>query len=640
MIVESPHKAKTIKKFLGNNFKVISSVGHIRDLPKSRFGIEINKENDVIINYINIRGKKDVLDNLKNEAKKASFILLATDPDREGEAIAWHLCEFLKLDANKYKRVTFNEVTDDAVKKSIQKAGNINFNLVNAQKTRRALDRIVGYKLSPVLWHKIHSRLSAGRVQSVALKIICDRETERINFNPKEFWSIELILSNKNREKIIAKYNGDLPNIEDTKKILNFINLNKDKIFVEKIKKNNKKKHPDPPLITSTLQQCASKDLNFVSSKTMKIAQELYEEGYISYIRTDSTRISDDAYEQLKEFILNNFGNKYLTIKKIIYKTKKNSQDAHEAIRPTQVINTPDILKIKLTKDQYKIYSLIWKRFVASQMNDAIYNTQSIIISCDKYNFNLSGSILKFDGFLVVLNNKDINKKDILLPKLFVGENLFLNKIDYEQHFTQPPARFNEASLVKFLEENDIGRPSTYATIVTNIYIRGYVSKENKYFYPTELGNLVNKIISENFNDIVDINFTAKMEESLDKISNGEMVWQKTIVDFYYPFCKSIDIAEKKLEKIKYIDEKSDFVCEKCGKNMIIKYGKHGKFLCCPGFPECRNIKSFLEYADYLCPKCKSKVIIKKSRKRKEFCVCENNECDYISWKKAEEKNK
>jgi DNA topoisomerase-1 len=539
VIVESPAKAKTLKKLFGRNYKIEASVGHVRDLPKSRLGIiikddsETKPEDNFIMEYINIRGKKEIIDKLKLESKKADKIYLATDPDREGEAIAWHLYELLKLDSKNTKRITFNEITKVAVENSLDNARDINMNLVDAQQARRALDRIVGYKISPILWHKIRGGLSAGRVQSVELKIICDREKERENFVSEEYWTIEAILKFKSDvRELKANFFGEredkkekkLKSEDETKIIIDFINLNKEKFLVEEIKKSSRIKKPNPPFITSTLQQEASKNLAFTTDKTMRIAQELYEGikiekeiiGLISYIRTDSVRISDEAYEQAKEFILNTYGEKYLPKKRVIYKSKKNIQDAHEAIRPTYVNKLPDDLKSFLSMDQYKLYKLIWQRFIASQMSNATYDTQVIKVSCEKYIFKILGSVLKFDGYLIIYNIE--LDSDVDIPNLNVGDKLNLIKIKNEQHFTQPPSRFTEASLIKTLEESGVGRPSTYSAIITNIQRRGYVKKENKNFYPVELGKIVNKLLEDNFNQIVNINFTSNMESSLDKI--------------------------------------------------------------------------------------------------------------------------
>jgi len=654
VIVESPAKAKTLKKFFGNNYKVAASVGHVRDLPKSKIGIDF--ENNFAIKYIPIRGKKEIIDKLKSEVKNSDMIYLATDPDREGEAIAWHLFELLKLKEKNSKRISFNEITKTAVKNSLQDAREINMNLVNAQQARRALDRIVGYKLSPILWHKIRGGLSAGRVQSVALKIICDREEERNKFIPEEYWTIEAVLFKKNiKNKISAIFFGiknpdkknqeekiELKTKDQTDKILEFIN--KKNFLIEEIKNSSRIRKANPPFTTSTLQQEAAKNLNFVAKKTMLIAQELYEGikipeegtvGLISYIRTDSVRISDEAHDQAKKFILDQYGEKYSPIKRKIYKSKKNIQDAHEAIRPTYASKTPEILKDSLSKDQYKLYKLIWQRFMASQMSDAIYDTQSIKISCEKFIFKTSGSVLKFDGYLRVYDLD--NEKNIMLPELKLQDELKLEKINSEQHFTQPPARFNEASLVKTLEESGVGRPSTYATIISNIQTRGYVKKENKNFYPVELGQIVNKLLEENFEQIVNINFTSQMELDLDKIEDGELDFVTVLKNFYFDFSKRLEIAESKIEKIKIEDELTDIICEKCGRNMKIKLGRFGKFLACSGYPDCKNTKPIFETLDVACPQCGSKILIKKTRKGKKYYICEKNpECKFISWSKPE----
>lgn len=645
VIVESPAKAKTLKKFLGANYKIDASVGHVRDLPKSYLGIDVEK--DFAMKYITIRGKKDVITNLKKDVKNVDFVYLATDPDREGEAIAWHLFELLHLNPNKTKRITFNEITKTAVKNSIKNARDIDMNLVNAQQARRALDRIVGYKISPILWHKIRGGLSAGRVQSVALKMICDREKERVQFVAQEYWSIDVSLKFK-REKFVAKFYGDindkieLKSKEDTDKILSFIEENEDKFIVDEVKKGSRVSKPYPPFTTSTLQQEASKILGFQTSKTMRVAQQLYEGikidgegtvGLISYIRTDSVRISDEAYMQAKEFILEQYGENYLASSRPIYKSKGNAQDAHEAIRPTYSSRTPELVKSSLTTEQYKLYKLIWQRFIASQMAPANYDTQTVKILNGKYVFKSTGSILKFNGYLIVYDSE--KEKNVKIPSLTQGDKMQFEKSIPQQHFTQPPARFTEAMLVKTLEELGIGRPSTYSAIITNIQNRSYVAKESKAFYPTELGEIVNDLLCENFNQIVNINFTSDMELSLDKVEDGRINWISVLKDFYFPFNKTVEIAESKIDKVEIKDEPTDVICDKCGRNMVIKIGRYGKFLACPGFPECKNAKPIFEEIETNCPKCGSKIFAKKTRRGKKYYVCEKNpECSFISWDK------
>lgn len=644
VIVESPAKAKTLKKFLGSNYKIAASVGHVRDLPKSYLGIDV--DNDFDMKYVTIRGKKDIITKLKNDVKNAEIVYLATDPDREGEAISWHLFELLHLDPQKTKRITFNEITKTAVKNSIKNARGIDMDLVNAQQARRALDRIVGYKISPILWNKVRRGLSAGRVQSVAVKMICEREQERLEFVPQEYWSIDVSLKHK-REKFIAKFFGtdkkiDLYTKDDTYKILEFIDSNKDNFIVDDVKKGSRISKPYPPFNTSTLQQEASKLLGFATNKIMRIAQQLYEGvkidgegtvGLISYIRTDSVRISDEAYLQAKDYILSQYDEKYLAAKRPVYKSKGNAQDAHEAIRPTYSQRTPDSIKESLTSEQYKIYKLIWQRFIASQMSEAKYDTQSVKILNGEYVFKTTGSILKFNGYLAVYDSE--KEKNLNLPQLSVADKPKFDKSIPQQHFTQPPARFTEAMLVKTMEELGVGRPSTYSAIITNIQQRGYVAKENKAFYPTELGGIVNKLLEENFNQIVNVNFTSDMELSLDKIEDGNVEWKRVLKDFYLPFNKIIETAESKIDKVKIADEPTDIICDKCGRNMVIKIGRYGKFLACPGFPECKNAKPYFQEIDVKCPKCASKVLAKKTRRGKLYYICEKNpQCDFISWNK------
>ena len=644
VIVESPAKAKTIKKFLGTSYKIEASMGHVRDLPKSQMGIDI--ENDFEPKYITIRGKGELLSKLRKEAKNADKVYLATDPDREGEAISWHLVTALNLENKDISRITFNEITKNAVKKSIKEARDIDMSLVDAQQARRVLDRVVGYTISPLLWQKVKKGLSAGRVQSVALRIICDREDEINSFIPEEYWTIEAVLKDKNK-KINAKFWGDtegkieLKNNEQVESILK--EIEKADFVVIDNKKGTRIKKPVAPFTTSTLQQEASKHLNMATQKTMMIAQQLYEGvdikgegtvGLVSYIRTDSVRISDEAYEDAKNFIINTFDNEHLNPERVIYKSKGKTQDAHEAIRPTSAKRTPESIKESLSNDQYKLYKLIWERFIASQMAPAVYETQSLKIQANDYIFRAAGSVLKFKGFLEVYdkNTDDVEGK---IPEIEVGSKLSVNDIIPTQHFTQPPPRFTDASLVKTLEEIGVGRPSTYAPTLTTIQARNYVVKESKMLYPTELGEVINDIMKTYFPDIVNIDFTANMEDNLDKVEEGKQEWKQIIRDFYPDFIKAVESAQEKLSKIEIKDEVTDVICDKCGRNMVVKYGRYGKFLACPGFPECQNAKPFFEDAGVNCPKCGGKVQIKKTKKGRKYFGCENNpECDFMSWNK------
>ncbi len=643
VIVESPAKAKTIKKFLGSTYKIEASMGHVRDLPKSQLGIDM--EHDYEPKYITIRGKGQLLSKLRKEARSADKVYLATDPDREGEAISWHLLHALDLKEKPISRITFNEITKNAVKKSISEAREIDMDLVNAQQARRILDRMVGYTISDLLWQKVKGRLSAGRVQSVALRIICDREEEINSFIAEEYWSIIAYLTDENNNEIEAKFYGtdeqkiELHDQQQTEKIVEEI---KQKEFVvEEVKQGTRVKKPVAPFTTSTLQQEASKHLNMTTQKTMMIAQQLYEGidikaegtvGLVSYIRTDSFRISDEAYENAVQFICETYGKEYVNEKRAVYKSKGKTQDAHEAIRPTSVFRTPESIKESLSKDQYKLYKLIWERFVASQMAPAIYDTLSVKIKCN-YQFRTGGSVLKFEGFLKVYNySKEETEKIVKLEK---GQKLQQKEIKPLQHFTQPPARFTDASLVKTLEEIGVGRPSTYAPTLTTIQARNYVTKEGKNLYPTELGEIVNDIMKSYFADIVDINFTATMEDKLDEVEEGKGEWKQIIREFYPPFHKEVLDATEKLEKITIQDEVTDIICEKCGRNMVIKYGRYGKFLACPGFPDCHNAKPFYENANVNCPECGGKVLIKKTKKGRKYFGCENHpECNFMSWNK------
>ena len=650
IIVESPAKANTIKKFLGGNTKVVASMGHIRDLPKSKLGIDI--EHDFEPEYINIRGKGDLIKSLKKDAKSAKKIYLATDPDREGEAIAWHLAHILQIPEDSVCRVTFNEITKETVQSSIKNPRKIDINLTDAQQARRVLDRIVGYKISPILWKKVKRGLSAGRVQSVAVKLIVDREEEIEKFIPEEYWNITAQLKDKkSRKSFEAKFYGEngkkleLHSKMEVDKILE--NLQDAKFIVEDVKKGQKKKSPAPPFTTSTLQQEASRKLNFSLKKTMSVAQGLYEGvkvtrkgsiGLITYMRTDSTRISKEAREAAKEHINSTYGSQYYENR--FYKTKENSQDAHEAIRPTYIELTPDKVKDSLNKDQLKLYELIYNRFIASQMAQAIYDTVAVnILANDKYNFKANGQTLKFKGFMsVYIEGQEQSKeeKDSELPELELKQEVEKEKIDTKQSFTEPPARYTEASLVKALEEKGIGRPSTYSPTITTILERRYIEKQKKQLVPTELGKVVNKLLTENFKDIVNVEFTANIETEFDRIAEGKEYWKKIIRDFYSPFEKTLEKAEKELEHVEIKDEVSDVQCEKCGRMMVYKYGRYGKFLACPGYPECKNAKPIIETIDVPCPVCGGMVQVRKTKRKKNYYICENNpeSCNYISWNK------
>ncbi|MGN1318581.1 MAG: type I DNA topoisomerase [Lachnospirales bacterium] len=646
VIVESPAKAATLKKFLGKNYKIEASVGHVRDFPKSELGINI--ENDFEPKYITIRGKGEILAKLRKEVKTADKVYLATDPDREGEAISWHLMYALKLNPEKTYRITFNEITKNAVKKSIKEAREIDMDLVDAQQARRSLDRIIGYKISPLLWKKVKKGLSAGRVQSVALRLVCDREEEINNFIPQEYWTIDTILSTKKKKKFTAKFFSDidgnkieLDSKEKTDKILEDI---KDKDFIVKsIKNGSRTKNPPAPFTTSTLQQEASKLLGFAAQKTMRIAQQLYEGvnikghgtvGLVSYIRTDSVRISDEAYEAAKNYIIENFSENYLKERKQ-YKTDSRAQDAHEAIRPTYTDITPDEAKDSLARDQYRLYKLIWERFIASQMLPAKYKTLSSDISCDKYIFRATGSILVFDGYLAVYKKNEEKSVEETIPEITENEVLSVSEIKPEQHFTQPPARYSEASLIKTLEDLGVGRPSTYAPTLNVIQMRNYVTKENKVFYVTELGEIVNEIVKNNFGSMINSEFTADMESALDAVAEGKLEWKEILRNFYPIFDDLLKEAESKIENVELHDEVTDIICEECGRNMVIKYGRFGKFLACPGFPECRNTKPLFEDAGVTCPMCGGKIYIKKTKKGRKYYGCENNtECSLMTWNK------
>ncbi len=652
VIVESPAKSKTLKKFLGSNYKIVASMGHVRDLPKSDMGINI--EEDFEPRYITIRGKGELLKKIRVDVKKADKIYLATDPDREGEAIAWHLSHSLKLEEKnkKFYRISFNEITKTAVRASIKEAREIDMNLVNAQQARRMLDRLVGYNISPILWKKVKKGLSAGRVQSVTLKIICDREEEISNFVPQEYWTIDFDFK-KGKHKFLGKYYGTgskkvvLGNAKEVDDILKSIKNKKYNIV--NVKKSQRKRKPSPPFKTSTLQQEASKQLGFSTNKTMQVAQQLYEGvnikgkgtvGLISYIRTDSVRISDDMYNETKLYIENEYGVEYLPPKRNVYKSKNKSQDAHEAIRPTSIEICENDIKESLTKEQYKLYKLIRSRLLASQMSDAQFDTQTVKIKVGKHFITSTGSILTFKGYKAVLGKKAEVDEEIKIPPLEVGDKIECKNINDVQHFTQAPPRYTEATIVKTLEELGVGRPSTYAPTISTITYRGYVTKEQKNLYPTELGEVVNEILENNFSDVINVNFTAEMESILDKVSEGQHDWKDILRKFYPDFAKNVETVEAVLEKIEIKDEETDVICEKCGKNMVIKFGRYGKFLACPGFPECMNSKPLLEDANTQCPTCNGKVYIKKSKKGRKYFGCEHYpECDFISWNKPVKDN-
>ena len=652
VIVESPAKVKTISKFLGANYKVMASQGHVRDLPKSQMGVDV--EHDYEPKYITIRGKGDILAALRKEAKKADKVYLATDPDREGEAISWHLAAALKLEDKDIYRITFNEITKNAVKASLKEARKIDMNLVDAQQARRVLDRVVGYGISPLLWAKIKRGLSAGRVQSVALRMICDRENEIDAFIPEEYWTMEASLNIKGEKKpLVAKFYGDrngkidIKNAAQMQKILD--EVKNSGFSIESVKKSEKIKKSPLPFTTSTLQQEAAKTLNMSTKRTMNIAQQLYEGvdikgrgtvGLITYLRTDSTRVADEAKTASKDYISENYGEKYLPQSSNTKKDEKKIQDAHEAIRPTDLSLSPALVKESLQRDQFRLYQLIWKRFVASQMAPAQYETTSVRIGAGEYIFTVSASKIVFDGFMSVYKSDDDNEETNALAKgLDENSVLTLDDVNGTQHFTQPPAHFTEASLVKALEEQGIGRPSTYAPTISTIIARHYVIKENKNLYISELGNAVNNIMMTAFPTIVDVKFTANMESLLDGVAEGTVEWKEIIRNFYPDLKVAIDEAEKELEHVKIEDEVTDVICDKCGRNMVIKYGPHGKFLGCPGFPECHNTKPYLEKIGVACPKCGKDVILKKTKKGRMFYGCEGYpECDFVSWQKPSDK--
>ena len=650
VIVESPAKAKTIKKYLGGGYEVIASMGHVRDLPKSKLGVDV--ENHFEPQYIPMRGKEKVVRELKTAAKKADTVYLATDPDREGEAISWHLAHLLNLDVEKANRITFNEITKTGVTYGMAHPRQINLDLVNAQQARRILDRIVGYKLSPLLWKKIKRGLSAGRVQSVALRLVVDRENEIRVFQPEEYWTLDAkVVGKGSRKQFAARFYGkdgvkmDLHNRQEVDQVLAAV---QDKDFiVTNVKKGVRKKSPAPPFTTSTLQQEASRKLGFQAYRTMKAAQELYEGvevegmgavGLITYMRTDSLRISAEAQQQAAEYIGGRYGKNYLPATPKVYKSKGNAQDAHEAIRPSMPDLSPDKVKDSLTADQYKLYKLIWERFIASQMAPALLDTVNVDILADTYNFKASGYSVKFEGFTVLYEESkdEAEEESGMLPPIQKDDVLKVRSIDPAQHYTQPPARYTEASLIKALEENGIGRPSTYAPTISVILQREYVEREQKALKPTYLGEVVNQLMSDNFKNIVDVNFTAKMEKDLDKVEEGRQDWVKTLDSFYKDFAKTLEKAQKELDdgvKIKLPEEETDEVCELCGRKMVVKSGRFGKFLACPGFPECKNTKKIVKKTDGVCPRCGGRILVKRSKNGKTFYGCEKYpQCEFVTW--------
>lgn len=641
VIVESPSKAKTIKKYLGDDYDVIASQGHIIDLPSSKFGVDI--ENNFKPEYKTMKGKAKIVKDIKEKAKNKEKIYLATDPDREGEAIAWHLKNVLNIDDSDKCRITFNEITKTAVKSAVEHPRKVDNNLVDAQQARRVLDRIVGYKLSPLLWKKIKKGLSAGRVQSVALKIIIDRERQIRDFKPEEYWLLTAKLQNK-KDIVLAKFYGDtkkkieLKTKEQVDEIIKIIDKKEYKVI--DVKKSERKKNPPPPFTTSSLQQEASRKLGFSVKKTMMVAQKLYEAGYITYMRTDSTRLSDDAKKMAKEYIVSNFGKNYYLDR--VFITKETAQDAHEAIRPSRL----DIQASEFDGDEKKLYTLILNRFLASQMSVAVYDTTKIVIQVENYIFHVNGSVIKFDGFMkLYIEGKDdikVNDEEIegMLPELKVGETLKQIELNKEQKFTEPPSRYTEASLVKAMEEKAIGRPSTYAPTISTLLDRVYIEKDKKFLVPTNLGEVVNDMLEEYFKEIVDVAFTAEMENKLDMVAENKENYVQMLREFYDPFITNLNDVEDKIQKVKLPEEVTDIKCELCGRNMVIKQGRFGKFLACPGYPECKNAKPIVQECNVPCPKCGGKVLIKKTKTKKNFYVCENNtnsedsKCDYISWNK------
>ena len=649
VIVESPAKVKTIKKFLGSNYTVAASQGHVRDLPKSQLGVDV--EHDYEPKYITIRGKGDILAALRKEAKRADKVYLATDPDREGEAISWHLSIALKLDSKKMRRITFNEITKNAVKASLKQPRDLDMDLVDAQQARRVLDRMVGYRISPLLWAKVKRGLSAGRVQSVALRLVADRENEINAFIPEEYWTLDAVLgiSGEKRPLTAHFYGTEKQKITiDSKEKLDEIvsELENASFAIKEIKRGERLRKAPLPFTTSTLQQEAAKALNFGTQKTMRIAQQLYEGidikgngtvGVITYLRTDSTRISEEADASAREYVAATYGKEYVSGQTVAGKSGKKIQDAHEAIRPTDVTRTPASLKDSLSRDQFRLYQLIWKRFVASRMQPAKYETVSVRIGAGKYLFTVSTSKVAFQGFRTVYTEADEEKEEsnVLVTNLTRDTVLRKESFDTKQHFTQPPAHYTEATLVKTLEELGIGRPSTYAPTISTILGRRYIIKEAKNLYITEIGEVVNHIMEHSFPSIVDVNFTANMEGLLDMVEEGKVAWKDIIRNFYPDLDEAVKTAEKELESVKIEDEVTDVICEECGRNMVVKYGPHGKFLACPGFPECRNTKPYLEKIGVKCPLCGKEIVIRKTKKGRKYYGCENNpECEFMSWQK------
>ena len=650
VIVESPAKVKTIKKFLGKNYEVTASNGHVRDLPKSQLGIDV--EHDFEPKYITIRGKGDILAKLRKEVKKADKIYLATDPDREGEAISWHLAQALKLEDKNVYRISFNEITKNAVKASLKTPREVDMDLVDAQQARRMLDRMVGYKISPLLWAKVKRGLSAGRVQSVALRIICDREEEINAFIPEEYWTLDAKLSVKGEKRpLTAKFYGSTLGkltISSNQELLAIKKeIEKARYEVLEVKRGKRMKKAPMPFTTSTLQQEASKALNFSIQKTMRLAQQLYEGidikgqgtvGLITYLRTDSMRVSEEADQAARNYIAQAYGEPYVTEHTSGKQNAAKIQDAHEAIRPTDITRTPVLVKESLSRDLFRLYQLIWKRFTASRMSEAVYETTSVKIGAGDYRFHVSASKIAFDGFLSVYTSEDEDKpeQNVLLKSIDEKTALTLQSLEEKQHFTQPPAHFTEASLVRALEELGIGRPSTYSPTITTILARRYVVKENKNLYVTELGEVVNSIMKDSFPTIVDEHFTANMESLLDKVEEGAVSWKTVVSNFYPDLNEAVAVAEKDLEKVTIEDEVSDVICEECGRNMVVKYGPHGRFLACPGFPDCRSTKPYLEKTGIACPKCGKDIVVRKTKKGRRFFGCEAgpDDCDFMSWQK------
>lgn len=646
VIVESAAKAKTLSKFLGKGYRVKASVGHIKDLPKSKLGIDV--DGDFEPQYITIRGKGELLKEIKDESQKATRILLATDPDREGEAIAWHLQNAMKISSDAKCRIEFHEITKDAVKNAIKQARPVDLNRVNAQQARRVLDRLVGYNLSPLLWSKVRKGLSAGRVQSVVVRLICEREEEIRSFIPEEYWTVDALLQTEQKQELSSKlysYRGEKVHIPDA--------VTKDRIvaelaaqsfMVKEVETKEKRKKPSPPFTTSTLQQESSRRLNFYGQRTMRVAQELYEGlelgkegtvGLITYLRTDSTRVASVAQEEALAFIKETFGEAYAPASPNEYKSRKTSQDAHEAIRPTSVFRIPDHVKPYLSRDQYRLYKLIWDRFVSSQMTPAVFDTLTVDIAAGDYTLRTSSSQLKFPGYKKVYNDNEEEESKDSIPPLNQGDTLFLQDLEAVQHFTQPPPRFSDASLVKLLEEKNIGRPSTYAPIIETILKRHYVERQNKQFVPTELGFVVVDLLKDNFSDIVEVEFTARMEEELDLIEEGQMEWRKVVRDFYEPFENDLEKAREQVEKIEIKDEEAGKDCPQCGRPLLIKFGRFGKFLACSGFPECRYTESINEETGVQCPLCGNPIVALKTKKGRRFYGCSSYpECSFRSWNK------